>query len=473
MQKGILNRLFKIAVFILLASSLMMLLLFDHMSSFQVSRFWMLAISIIIVVFYILIYRKNNLLCFETLFFLTYVLSVYFDDIILGNLTDYSNVSSVLFQSFTDGVSLKSLIISIMALLAFIEGSIIVSDKYKWEESPNWTEYAKPICKNKYAKSSKILSVVLALYIIVLYFNQTIASWFHYSGNVMNEYSNSSIMMLTSIFLTLTIIEFLRLAGIGCNTFRSFLRNSNKVYLFDLILISGLLLISGNRNECLLILLPAILAFSIYIKKISNRQFLICFFIGAIAMTFVGVTRQTGILSDDAKQSNMTLFEYTRDFATVDMNTMYIVSYTDQKGPVYFKNATITLLSSIPFVGGLTTSIFELTPDVRSTILTTEGMQSRNNMDSGLGTSLVGDLYYTASWPFVFLYMFIFGWLMSYLYIRFTFAKKNNIFLMMLFLFNFANVVYCIRAEWTMPFRYIGFAFVIYLMIGIFQTRKS
>lgn len=166
-------------------------------------------------------------------------------------------------------------------------------------------------------------------------------------------------------------------------------------------------------------------------------------------------------------------FEATRDFGLIDPNTRFLIEYVDNHGAVYFNNAFLNLVSTVPFLGGIVANIFGLSYVTRSTQITTDGMQLANNMDSGLGTSLIGDLYYTCGIVFVVLFMLWFGWFVSSMHNRFVIKKNYNTWLFVLYCFNFANVVYFIRAEWTMPFRYIGFTFLIILVITKICTKRK
>jgi len=251
-----------------------------------------------------------------------------------------------------------------------------------------------------------------------------------------------------------------------------FFKEVNKLYLFEILFISFLLLISGNRNECLLIILPMLICYHIFIKPFDNKQFIIVLIVGVVLMAAIGLTRQTGSFSSLDKDA-ISIYEVTRDFASVDNNTKYLIDYTDRSSPVGIKNAMLCLFSSVPFLGGLITSVTGLENDTRTTELTTQGMQVSSNMDSGLGTSLLGDLYYTGGGIFAISFMYLFGFLIAILYRRFTLEKKYSIWYLVVYLFMFSNVIYVLRAEWTMPFRYIGFSFVIIIALRIFQPIKK
>ena len=232
-------------------------------------------------------------------------------------------------------------------------------------------------------------------------------------------------------------------------------------------------MISGNRNEALLIILPPVISYSIFIKYISNKYFLVLLTVGILGMSIIGLTRQTGVNVSSISNSELSLYGTARDFGVVSLNTKYLISYVDKKSPIYFNNAVSTAFSSIPFVGGLYVGMTGRKGDQRSADVTTMGMQSINNMDSGLGTSLIGDLYYTGSSWFVFIYMFLLGKFQAYLYNRFVVSKDYNIWLLLIYLFLFSNVVYSVRAEWTMPFRYLGFSLILLAVLLHLPKLKS
>lgn len=454
-------------LYILLAC-LLFLYIFSSYSeiTLMLNRYTFLYGMVILSFLYLFKYRKDNLFCFETIFFILYILSVFFNELILFNINDNSSVSSVYYTSFPATIRNKSTLLQSIAFVVFMLGASKANIKVS-NTNIVVNQFMIPY-------NFKIIIWILSIFILglicLLYLNGTIASWFHYSY-YKNNYTNEYIVYLTILFLVLTAYEFSYLHKIGCNNFFSLLKSINKIYLFDITIISVLLLISGNRNEALLILFPPIIGYSIFIQRIKNKQFILGIICGIILMILIGVTRHTGVSVKSFQNSNVSLFEISRDFGLVDLNTMYLIDYTDCHGPIYFKNATINLFSSIPFLGGVFVTIFNIDRDIRSTEITTNGMQSFANMDSGLGTSLVGDLYYTGNFILVIIYMYFFGWLVSYLYDRYIIRKQYNIWLLIIFLYLMSNVVYCVRAEWTMPFRYIGFAFVVIIVSQIFIPK--
>lgn len=423
--------------------------------------------TIVMSVLYLSTYRRHNLMCFESIFLVLYILCVFFQELVLDNLLNDSMVSDVFYHYFSNHTMDKGLLLQSLALMVFLTASSAENNKKKYR-IPN--EELKYKVTTNYRLCVQILSIVVLGYIGVLFLNGTISSWFYYSNSSL-KYNNTAIIYLTTLFMALTAYEFAELSRAGCDGFRSFLKKVDKLYLGEIFVISVLLLISGNRNEALLILFPTIFAYSAMVKHISNKAFLLGIAIGVALMVVIGVTRQFGVSVKSMQNSEISLFEVTRDFGFVDKNTNYLIEYTDTRGPMGFKNAIITLTSSIPYFGGIVTSVFNLTLDSRTPELTTKGMQLQSNMDSGLGTSLIGDLYCTGTFIFVILFMYFLGWLIAYLHNRFVIRKSFNQWLFVIYLFLMANVVYYIRAEWTMPFRYIGFTFIVILLFNVFSQK--
>lgn len=427
-----------------------------------------LTLSVFISVLYIVRYRMNSLLCYEFFFFPVYILSMFFTKLILENVSSEVFVSSVLSTSFSNSIEAKGHIIQMIALLSFVTASSFFNDKYALTTLTSWQPL--PHKKDAFYKTAvTILTMVMAVYIAYLAGSEVISSWFHYSGNAI-KYTNTDIVYCTIILLVLTVLESIRLYIQGCNSIGSFVKGVNKLYIGEILLIAGILLMSGNRNESLLIILPLFVAYSTLIKSISNRMFFIGLFGGIVLMIIVGLTRQDGI--GTSVESTISLYDATRDFGMIDRNSVYLVEYTDKHEPIGFSNAIGNLFSSVPFLGGIAVDVLGIESDIRSTELTTLGMQVTSNMDSGLGTSLVGDLYYTGKTFFVVLFMLFMGWFNAYSYNKLFVFKSINPWILILYLFNFANVVYYVRAEWTMPFRYIGFAFTILLILGIIKNKK-
>lgn len=435
--------------------------------------FWLITCTVISGL-YIYLYRRRSLFCFEFIFFILFIICNFYSDLFLKYLDDDSIISSIYFISFPKSVENKNLLIQMIGFFAFIASAsgynryIVHFD----DQRLMWSSKKNFFLKFHYTFAIYSLAILMLLLIFYLFQSGIIQTWFHYSQEV-SDYSNLEIVFCTVIFLVLTLLEFTWLNYIGCKSFLDFLNKCHKLYLIEIIIITFLLLISGNRNEALLIIIPVFVAYSLFIKPLSNGTFLFAFFAGIVVMIVIGVVRMDTEGFSSFSFSDLHVFEMTRDFALVDTDSKFLIQYVDQHEPIYFKNAFIALVSSVPGLGGIVANLFLLEWDPRSSKLTTDWMQLETS-SSGMGTSLIGDLYYTGGIFFVFTFMLAFGWLIAYTHKRFVVIKDYSPWLLIVYLFNMANSVYFIRTEWIMPLRYIGFSFtILFALIIILKVIKS
>ena len=220
---------------------------------------------------------------------------------------------------------------------------------------------------------------------------------------------NDGLGHLTCLLVAASIVDIVRLREMGVDSFWTYLKKSNKLFLIEWAFISFLLIISGNRNEMLLIAFPLVVAFSKCIKQISNKLLLLGAAAGVLLMVFVGSSRQQGVSAEEASFESANFFV---DFAVLGYDCDYMVKYTDQHNPIYFKDLPGFMLSGIPVLGHRILDFVGYEPPERSSNLATDSVGST----SGLGTSLIGDLYYGAGFLWVVLFMYCFGYTMSRLY---------------------------------------------------------
>ena len=135
-------------------------------------------------------------------------------------------------------------------------------------------------------------------------------------------------------------------------------------------------------------------------------------------------------------------------------------------------NGINTVVSSIPFLGGLLLDEQKHTAEklLDSNIVTTDYL---NPGGAGMGTSLLGDLYYCGGLPFLIVYMFILGYMFAYVTQKLIKGYSVSLFLLVCFCYYFANITYLLRATWYCMFRPIGFSLIIYFILYLFTTYKK
>lgn len=404
---------------------------------------------------YLLIYRKENLLCFELMAVPVAFLGLFFDDIIYPISPELSSFFSI----GNEAAKRKSEDIQMIAYFLLLLGCSFGNDHRKKKKS-----YKAPRKAMSYDSFIWILVVVLALLIYYDYTSGIFSSWFYYSNAdwMDAEERNQGLGHLTCIILAATGVELVRLRDKGVANFKSFAFHINKVFFCEWLVISVLLYLSGNRNEMLLILLPLVVGYTIYVKKIPNRKLVIGGVVGIILMAIAGMTRQEEV---SISGSQLGLLSFTRDFADLGYNTDYLINYTDKNNPIYLRGTLGSLLSGIPYVGSVILQVINYKWPTASATLCTESVVA----GAGLGTSLIGDLYYTGGFVWVVFFMFFLGYVMSRLYHA---DERLNIYWLVFYSYMVANAIYYVRSSWIFPVTVIEYALIIILLGDFFFKSK-
>ena len=426
---------------------------------FRLPAYFDALIYICVFVAYMLKYRKNNLLCFELMAVPVAFLGLFFDDLIYPLSSEFSSLLTI-----GDEVTRqKSEDIQMMAFFALLLGASIGND-YNNNKSFNFGIYKTK--KVSYGFFIIIIVSVILLLIIYDFSTGVFSSWFYYSNsNIMDvDDRNQGLGHLTCLLLAASCVEIVRLRNKGITDFKSFILNINKLFLAECLGISALLFFSGNRNEMLLILLPLVVGYTVCIQRISNRTILIFILVGVLLMAMAGMSRGDSVALDSG---TLGIFSLTRDFSGLGYNTDFLVQYTDKNGAIYLSGLIPMLLSGIPYIGNVIINSFDITGPISSAILCTDSVF---NASSGLGTSLIGDLYYTGGTVGVVLYIFFFGYLMSCLYKS---DRDMNIYWLVFYTYMVSNAVYYIRSSWAFPITQIEYAMIIVLLGNLFFSTKT
>ena len=408
-----------------------------------------------VFVSYMWIYRRENLLCFELMAMPIGFIGLFFLDII----SDFVPLLTRFYDVGNDLIKEKSATLQMIAWLTFILGGIIANNK----GVKLYSIQKKAINYNAFLY---FLTGVLLLLIFYDYVSGTFDTWFFYSNSDTMERDdrNEGLGHLTCLLVSASIVDIVRLKEMGIESLWDYIKKSNKVFLAEWAFISFMLIISGNRNEMLLIALPLVVSFSKCIKQISNKLLLIGAAAGVLLMVFVGSSRQKGVSAEEANFESANFFV---DFAVLGYNCDYLVQYTDQHKPIYFKDLPGFVLSGIPVLGHRILDFVGYEPPVRSSYLATDSVGSK----SGLGTSLIGDLYYGAGFLWVVLFMSCFGYTMSRLYHS---DRNINKYHLLFYSYMVANAVYYVRSQWGFPIGTIIYCYIIFILGDIlFKTGSK
>lgn len=424
-----------------------------------------MAVFLFLSILYLLIYRKEGVLCFEFLFIPVFFLGIFFSEVV----TDISGVGigGIMNNVVTESSYIfKSRIIQMTAFVVFLLGCC-KSNNVRISNAFSWNNYRVLNKEIDYKTVSLILSVILLLILIYDYLTEVFDTWFAYKYGLSDAERNQGLGHINALCLMITLTEFSRLSKDRVDNFRLFLKKSSPLYLLEISFVSILLLFSGNRNEMLLIFLPMIVAYNIFIKHIKSKYIMLGLAAGVLVMIYIGLTRQ----GDSIKEQERNLYSATRDYSVLGYNCTYLIKYTDEHSPCYFAGLPFTLVSGIPAAGSALIKASGLEYKNTSSSITTSGMTSMYS-ETGLGTSLVGDLYYNAKFPFVIIFMFLFGLFIAKLHNRFTYEKKYNLALLLIYFYMVSNAVYYIRSMWDFPIKdFIYDGILLYALCLLFQKK--
>lgn len=428
-----------------------------------------IVVFLITAILYFLSERRGNLLCFELMFLPVYFVGMFFNEIIMSNLDGVllEGVGGSLSSAVTQPeYLLKSQTIQMIGYISFMLGCICANSRF--QPSLSGRTYREEHSTVNYNAIVFILSLILLGVIVLMYLQGLFNSWFAYSEGLSEEERNLGLGLISPLCTMATVAEFSYLGKSGVSSLKVFLKKVNKLYFVEIMGITFLLMISGNRNEMLLIFLPFVVAFSVFIKKIKDSIVFIGLFVGAVLMIVIGLTR-TGTVFNP---SIVDLYDMSKDYSLVEQDCTYMIKYTDEKGPLLFSEFPQIVLSGIPIVGPRVVKALGLGFEKQSTHITTKGMASPTS-NTGLGTSLIGDLYYNAYMPFVVIYMILFGYFISQLHKRFTVEKRYNMPLLLIYLYITSNAVYYVREQWDFPIPDMLYSIIMLTIVSALFKKKG
>lgn len=403
--------------------------------------------------------RRESKVCPDLLFLLFAFVVFFYKELIMDNV----EFISALFDQFSDKQYLRGRCLNMIAFFSYLLGANYRSNVNMYNNK------LKIIYQFNIGKVSFYLPHFTTLFLILSFVSGKISLVNHYAlSNV--GFSNTFIVFNTILIVITTVVEFIRLYFLGTSCFKQFMLKVNKQYLFTFTIYALILLNIGYRSGAILVVLPFIISYSIFIKEIEAKKFFIILMSGILCMVIIGFTRS----GDGFSTSTFTFYNSLRDFGPAYLTNTGLISYTDSHGIHGIGMGLRQLFSSIPFLGGIVEAISpsSYSVDEQSAVLATKLFQSKNNLESGLGTSLIGDLYYSGHLIWVVIYMFLLGRISSICYEKIYHIRKIDIYTFVLYLWFFANSVFLLRAEWYSYFRYIGFSWMILFVLQFVYTKK-
>ena len=227
---------------------------------------------------------------------------------------------------------------------------------------------------------------------------------------------------------------------------KSFLKKSHSLLLFIVIgLYILLFLYIGSRTIPLRLILLIFFLYVIYVQNIGKKYVVGLLICGGILMMAVSVFRARG----EFDTSTLTSFWDIGMDLTINNRSLYVLmEEADLHGFTWGKSLLSSVAATIPWGQSI---LLEITgwkfADINSATFVTDlyfsGL-SGNVETYGLGTNMIGDLYYAFGVPGVLLYMYFLGHIMKKLY---SGISKGNHIYVFYYAMIFVEVIYITRAS--------------------------
>lgn len=454
----LLRKLFFVEIIILIAA------VFISLSELNMSDMnWIInsvnIIYIIINLQYFFFYKKKNLLCFEFFFALSFWVCSFLYSFLIFEVDDFF-ASLINYDEYTIS---KGYLVCLLGYLFYILGLILVKYRHtsviKFHFNLNFISFLNKtmgwICVGLFL----LFLATGGLSIILIYdANAGIDQARRFDGFGIP-------MDLLGLSLNIaTVTNFISLMLKKQHKSIIYLFKSFDIkYLFIFAFMSILFLITGYRSGALQLLLPFVILFT-YFYKISNIKILVSLIAAVLLFVSIGYLR-SGNEQDAKTINNLDFITSLRDFYSINGALFFLIDYSDTNNPTYGTNIIFHSASAIPFAQNFIINFInpeDLSPD--SSLL----YSNSKWVNYGLGTNLIGDIYYTFGLTGVTILMFLLGVVIAYSY------RKMNIYWQIVYFILCGNSIFFPRIEYFYIFRYIGLSiFLIWILKIIYHEFIS
>lgn len=280
------------------------------------------------------------------------------------------------------------------------------------------------------------------------------------------------LLVIFQVSLGLSIILII-LSQINHGNILKFMWKFNKPVLLILLCFILLFIYTGDRGPVLQILLIAIGGFSLFIKAIKLRSFIIVALFGMLVFTFISYARSRTETNDFKENiakyiergfQNIKLgsfFDLGMDLIVTNRNLYVGVEYANENGFNHGKSMFYYLFSPIPFLPTLMTKTFANSEPFELT--SAQIITDETNATYGLGSNIIADLYMAFGVPGVIIFMFFLGYLVTKFLLKAYF--NDHIYYIIAYLFILGFSIYLPRTSILDPIRHIVWAIILFFIL--------
>lgn len=389
--------------------------------------------SVVCLVIFItssLVMLKSN--CRQTLvkFEFFFLVAFFFTNIVYAVVYYPVNPYFFLFNlEFNEDYINKGLALSVLAISIFNigvydkEGSIVSSNRFR---------------RTNYTEPRFFVYLLMCMYLPVL-----IAAAL--TNQYVVDFTSSNVNALL-VFVFYYILYAVFANNSTTYSIKTFLKRSHSLTLFIIIGLYVLLfLYVGSRTIPLRLILLIFFLYVIYVQDLKKKYVIGLMICGGILMMAVSIFRARGEFDNSTLTS---IWDIGMDL-TINNRSLYVLmEEADLHGITWGKSLLSSVAAIIPWGQSM---LLDLTgwkfSEINSAAFVTDlyfsGI-SENVEIYGLGTNMVGDLYYAFGVPGVLLYMYILGCLMKKLYKGIT---RGNHMYVFYYAMIFIEVIYITRAS--------------------------
>jgi len=358
--------------------------------------------------------------------------------------------------------------VAMLGYLSYLLGATIVS-----RSKTNNTFAAQHNTKDVYLLNSIFQYLTLFLFLIIFIGGgHYILSQYYNPSGVRGGNIREFIFYLLVFFNISSILQFIKVKSKGINNTTNFIKSIDKIYFVNAILVLSFFFISGYRTEFVFLFLPILFLYSLFIKRIKNRDFFLIIFAGLILLSLVGFIRslEGGLLNLNNLISSLSHLDVSylfTDLTSANGSIYFFIDYVDNHGITHGRNMIFQFFSFIPFFQSILINVFGLNPTPYSSYIYTTELHGIH-FSSGLGTHIISDLYYSFGLTGAIIFMFALGVLASYLYGKLYTKNSSNIYILIIYCMLFGNSIFSTRVEYFFIMRTIGFSLIIFWLFNSF-----
>ena len=316
-------------------------------------------------------------------------------------------------------------------------------------------------CKNIIKTERKLVlknpNWVLAIFVLAALVS--IVTYISFLGTSYDDTQMGSLAKLMREFLNVIVFYIILTSFYNSRSLKEFI-HKQPIYIWLLLgLLVLLQLLTGYRTDPMRYALVFVLAYSYFCKKIPAWLVVVILIVGMIAMQLVGSERNGG--NSEYQISDNALINMGEDLIINNRSLYVLTEHADKSGYSYGKTFMMNVFSIVPFAQSVIPPIIGWNINDMSTgLINTYLTYNVGDEDViGLGTNLIGDLYYAFGLLGVIVFMGLLGALMS----KAESKMYSSFGYLLIYALFFANAVYYPRAEYFNLLRILTWSYVFYL----------